>query len=51
VSQHTLHSVEIAYVPTDVAEPDLSESDQKSLEELIEELEDNPDVVRVWTSV
>ncbi|CAE7098931.1 unnamed protein product [Rhizoctonia solani] len=51
LSQHTLHSIELAYVPTEASEPTLSESDQKSLEELIEELEDTPDVVRVWTSI
>ncbi|EUC65302.1 transcriptional regulator [Rhizoctonia solani AG-3 Rhs1AP] len=51
LSNHTLHSVELAYVPAEASEPELSEPDQKSLEELIEELEDSPDVVRVWTSI
>ncbi|KAJ1311103.1 hypothetical protein OPQ81_009605 [Rhizoctonia solani] len=44
LSNHTLHSVELAYVPTEASEPELSELDQKSLEDLIEELEDSPDV-------
>ncbi|KAG8766210.1 hypothetical protein FRC12_007017 [Ceratobasidium sp. 428] len=44
VSEHTLHSVELAYVPTEEVEPNLSPSDQEALEELIEELEDSPDV-------
>ncbi|KAG8747380.1 hypothetical protein FRC11_012386 [Ceratobasidium sp. 423] len=51
LSKHTLHSVELAYVPTEASDPELSDPDQKSLEELIEELEDSPDVVRVWTSI
>ncbi|KAG8720918.1 hypothetical protein FRC08_017320 [Ceratobasidium sp. 394] len=51
MSQHTLHSVELAYAPAEEVEPNLSPPDQEALEELIEELEDNPDVVRVWTSI
>ncbi|KAB5593616.1 Transcriptional regulator [Ceratobasidium theobromae] len=52
LSRHTLHSVELAYIPNDdTADSNLSEPDQNALQELIEELEDNPDVVRVWTSV
>ncbi|KAG8747254.1 hypothetical protein FRC10_001870 [Ceratobasidium sp. 414] len=51
VSRHTLHSVELAYAPVEEVEPNLSPSDQEALEELVEELEDNLDVVRVWTSI
>ncbi|KAH7344655.1 transcriptional regulator TACO1-like protein [Rhizoctonia solani] len=51
LSKHTLHSVELAYVPAEASEPELSETDQGSLGELIEELEESPDVVRVWTSI
>lgn len=51
VSGHTLHSVELAYAPTEEAEPNLSSPDQEALEGLIEELEENSDVVRVWTSI
>ncbi|KAF8609224.1 YebC-like protein [Ceratobasidium sp. AG-I] len=51
VSEHTLHSVELAYAPAEEVEPNLSSPDQEALEELIEELEENSDVVRVWTSI
>lgn len=43
--------MELAYAPAEEVEPNLSSPDQEALEELIEELEDNSDVVRVWTSV
>ena len=46
-----MHSVELAYAPAEEVEPNLSASDQEALEELMEELEENSDVVRVWTSI